>query len=116
GHAHLALTDPPELQDVEVLPAHRRQGVAAALTRAAEREARARGHTVLTLTVSVGNEAAKAFYGALGYRDTGAPPYGVHGVVQIRSGPLEVDDTLLTWERDLLDLAGAVDSGDCRSS
>ena len=45
-----ALSDPPELQDVLVLPAHRRRGVATALTRAAEREAAARGHTVLTLT------------------------------------------------------------------
>jgi [ribosomal protein S18]-alanine N-acetyltransferase len=116
GHAHLALTDPPELQDVEVLPAHRRRGVATALTRAAEQEALARGHTILTLTVSVGNDAAKAVYDALGYRDTGAPARHVHGVVQIRSGPLEVDDTLLTWERNLLDVGGAVDSGDGRSS
>ncbi|HYX87684.1 MAG TPA: GNAT family N-acetyltransferase, partial [Gaiellales bacterium] len=30
GHAHLALTDPPELQDVEVRPEHRRRGVASA--------------------------------------------------------------------------------------
>src|SRR5262249_55541639 len=116
GHAHLALTDPPELQDVEVLPAHRRQGIATALTRAAERDALARGHTVMTLTVSVGNDAAQSVYGALGYRDTGAPPRHVHGVVQIRSGPLEVDDTLLTWARDLLDLGDGVDSGDVRSS
>jgi len=101
GHAHLALADPPELQDVEVLPSHRRQGVATALTRAAEREAAARGHAVLTLTVSVDNEAAQAVYRALGYRDTGAPPKLVQGTVQIRSGPLEVNDTLLTWQRAL---------------
>jgi GNAT superfamily N-acetyltransferase len=102
GHAHLALTDPPELQDVEVLPAHRRQGIATALTRVAEREALARGHAVLTLTVSVDNEAAQAVYRALGYRDTGDPPRRVRGTIQIRSGPLEVDDTLLTWRRDLI--------------
>ncbi|MFL5928226.1 MAG: GNAT family N-acetyltransferase [Gaiellaceae bacterium] len=101
GHAHLALTDPPELQDVEVLPRHHRRGIATALTRAAEREAAARGHSVLTLTVSVDNRAAQAVYRALGYRDTGAPPKRVQGTVQIRSGPLEVDDTLLTWQRDL---------------
>jgi [ribosomal protein S18]-alanine N-acetyltransferase len=123
GHAHLALTDPPELQDVEVLPAHRRRGVATALTRAAEHEALARGHTVLTLTVSVDNEAAQAVYRALGYRETGVPPRRVQGVVQIRSGPLEVDDTLLTWERTLVpsesappDPDAAVDSADSRSS
>lgn len=102
GHAHLALTDPPELQDVEVLPAHRRQGVATALTRAAERETLARGHAVLTLTVSVDNEAAQAVYRRLGYRDSGAPPHRVQGTVQIRSGLLEVDDTLLTWQRELM--------------
>jgi len=41
GHAYLALDDPPELQDVEVLPTHRRRGVASALTQAAENEVRA---------------------------------------------------------------------------
>jgi GNAT superfamily N-acetyltransferase len=101
GHAHLALSDPPELQDVAVLPAHRRRGVATALTRAAEREAVARGHAVLTLTVGIANEGAQALYQALGYRDTGLPPLRVQGRVEIRSGPIEVDDTLLTWERDL---------------
>ena len=53
GHAHLALTDPPEL--------HR----------------------------------------DLGYHDVGIPPRRVHGTIQIRTGPLEVDDTLLTWEKSL---------------
>jgi GNAT superfamily N-acetyltransferase len=101
GHAHLALDDPPELQDVSVLEAHRRRGVASALTRAAEHAAAARGHTRLTLTVSVDNEAAQALYRKLGYRDTGLPPRRVTGTVQIRTGPLEVDDTLLTWERTL---------------
>ena len=101
GHAHLALTDPPELQDVAVLPAHRRRGVARELTRAAEREAAARGHAVLTLTVSVANEPAQAVYRSLGYRDSGVPPKRVTGTVQIRTGPLEVDDTLLTWEKAL---------------
>lgn len=101
GHAHLALSDPPELQDVSVLPAHRRRGVATALTRAAEDEARARGHAVLTLTVGIANEAAQALYRSLGYGASGLPPKRVRGTVQIRTGPLEVDDTLLTWERDL---------------
>jgi len=101
GHAHLALSDPPELQDVEVLPAHRRRGVASALTRAAEQEALARGHAVLTLTVGIANEGAQALYRALGYRDAGMPPSRVQGTVKIRTGLIEVDDTLLTWERDL---------------
>ena len=43
GHAHLALSDPPELQDVEVRERYRRRGVASALTAAAEAEALERG-------------------------------------------------------------------------
>ena len=101
GHAHLALTDPPELQDVFVLPAHRRRGVATALTRAAEQEVMARGHNVLTLTVSAEEEPAQALYRSLGYRDSGLPPRRVQGIVEIRTGPLEVDDTLLTWQKEL---------------
>ena len=46
--------------------------------------------------------------------DSGQPPKRVRGTVQIRSGPLEVDDTLLTWEKRL---AGeGVDSAAARSS
>jgi GNAT superfamily N-acetyltransferase len=101
GHAHLALSDPPELQDVSVLPAHRRRGVATALTRAAEQVAAAHGHDTLTLTVGIANEDAQALYRALGYRNSGLPPVRVQGTVQIRTGPLEVNDTLLTWHRDL---------------
>jgi ribosomal protein S18 acetylase RimI-like enzyme len=101
GHAHLALSEPPELQDVSVLPAHRRRGVATALTRAAEREAAARGRAVLTLTVGIGNDGAQALYRALGYRDSGLPPMRVQGTVQIRTGPIEVDDMLLTWQKKL---------------
>lgn len=81
GHAHLALTDPPELQDVSVQ--RRRRGVASALA------------------VSIDNEAAQTLYRGLGYRDAGVPPRRVQGAIQIRTGPLEVDDTLLTWEKAL---------------
>jgi GNAT superfamily N-acetyltransferase len=99
GHAHLALTDPPELQDVEVRPEHRRRGVASSITTAAEQAAGARGYDRLRLQVSVGNDGAQALYRTLGYGDTGIPPRRVQGTIQIRSGPLEVDDTLLTWEK-----------------
>ena len=101
GHAHLALTEPPELQDVQVLPGHRRRGVASALTAAAEERACERGCRLLTLTVSVDNHEAQALYRKLGYGDSGEPPRRVHGTVQIRSGPLEVDDTLLTLPKEL---------------
>lgn len=99
GHAHLALTDPPELQDVSVRPEHRRRGIASALTTAAEREAAARGFDRLRLEVSAGSEPAQALYRKAGYRDCGVPPRRVQGTVMIRTGPLEVDDTLLTWEK-----------------
>ena len=99
GHAHLALTDPPELQDVEVRPEHRRRGVASAITTAAEQAAAARGYDRLRLQVSVANGGAQALYRGLGYGDAGVPPRRVQGTIQIRSGPLEVDDTLLTWEK-----------------
>jgi len=112
GHAYLALTDPPELQDVSVLPSHRRQGVASALTRAAEEAAVDSGHEQLTLTVSTAAKAAQALYASLGYEDTGLAPRRVTGTVQIRSGALEVDDTLLTWQRKLK----AVDSAYSGSS
>ncbi|HEU0192885.1 MAG TPA: GNAT family N-acetyltransferase [Gaiellales bacterium] len=101
GHAYLALTDPPEMQDVEVRAEFRRRGAASALAAAVEAEAGRRGHTILRITVSAGSEQAQALYHRLGYADTGLPAVRVKGVVQIRTGPLEVDDTLLTWEKPL---------------
>jgi ribosomal protein S18 acetylase RimI-like enzyme len=101
GHAHLALTDPPELQDVSVRPEHRRRGVATALTAEAERETRARGFDRLRVTVSIDNAPAQALYRGCGYADIGIPPKRVQGTITTRTGPIEVDDTLLTWEKQL---------------
>jgi GNAT superfamily N-acetyltransferase len=106
GHAHLALTDPPEVQNVEVLEHCRRQGIGTALMAAAEREAAARGYDRLTLTVSTSKPDVQALYERLGYRDAGLPPQRVTGTVQIRTGPLEVDDTLITLEK-FLSISGA---------
>ena len=112
GHAHLSEGDPPEVGDVEVLPPHRGRGLGAALVRAAEQAASQRGHDRLRLSVSATAAGPQSLYRRLGYVDTGMPPRRVHGTIQIRSGPLEVDDTLLTWEKDLR----AVDSQRPRSS
>jgi ribosomal protein S18 acetylase RimI-like enzyme len=101
GHAHLALTDPPELQDVSVREPHRRRGIGAALTAAAEREAGERGFDRVRVTVSVDNAPAQALYRGLGYLKTDIPPKRIQGTVMIRTGPIEVDDTLLTWEKRL---------------
>ena len=101
GHLHLALTDPPELQDVFVRVEHRRNGVATQLTAAAEQEAVTRGWRTMRLTVSVDNTAAQALYRVCGYRDAGLPPRRVKGTIMIRTGPIDVDDTLLTFEKPL---------------
>ena len=101
AHAHLALTDPPELQDVEVRPEYRRRGIGSALTAHAEREARARGFDRLRLGVGVDNAAAQALYRGCGYVDAGVAPRRVTGTIEIRTGPIEVDDTILTWEKRL---------------
>jgi ribosomal protein S18 acetylase RimI-like enzyme len=101
GHAYLAITDPPELQDVHVRESHRRRGIARALTAAAEREAVLRGFYRLRMSVSVENEAAQALYLTCGYVDAGIAPKRVTGTIMIRTGPIEVDDTLLTWEKAL---------------
>jgi ribosomal protein S18 acetylase RimI-like enzyme len=101
GHAYLALTDPAELQDVAVREEQRHRGVAVALAEAAEREAAARGVDRLRVMVSVDHEAAQALYRKCGYLATSIPPARVLGTVVIRTGPIEVDDTLLTWEKRL---------------
>jgi ribosomal protein S18 acetylase RimI-like enzyme len=99
GHAYLVLGDPPQLQDVSVRPEYRRRGIASALTAAAESEARAAGFDRLTLEVSAEGAAPQALYRRLGYADSGAAPRRVCGTVILRTGPIEVDDTLLLWEK-----------------
>jgi ribosomal protein S18 acetylase RimI-like enzyme len=101
GHAHLAWSDPPELQDLEVRSEFRRHGVATALITAAEATCRRRGSTRLCVTVSVDNDHARALYEALGYVDAGVPAQRVTGTIEIRTGPIEVDDVLVTLERRL---------------
>jgi ribosomal protein S18 acetylase RimI-like enzyme len=101
GHAYIALTDPPELQDVAVVPERRRCGVGSALTSAAEGAARERGYDRIRLEVSEDNAGAQALYRARGYVEIGVPPRRVQGKVTIRTGAIEVNDTLLTWEKRL---------------
>src|SRR5204862_5056295 len=90
GHLHLALTAPPELQDVEVRADCRRRGVASALVATAEAEAMARRFDRIRVGVGVDNEAAQSLYRACGYGDAGLPPARVTGTVVIRTGPIEV--------------------------
>jgi [ribosomal protein S18]-alanine N-acetyltransferase len=106
GHAHIAWSGThlglPEIQDVFVLSELRRRGIASQLTHAAEDEARARGWDRISLSVSQdGNPAASRLYAKLGYVDAGAEPVRVLGQVMLRSGPLDVDDTLVYLVKEL---------------
>jgi GNAT superfamily N-acetyltransferase len=103
GHAHIDwAADPPELQDVFVPESRRRQGIASALTEAAEQRASSRGRSRLALEVSeVKNPAARRLYERLGYRTTGEPPRRVRGTILIRGEPFEVDDTLVRLQKTL---------------
>jgi GNAT superfamily N-acetyltransferase len=102
GHVHLAFNEPPELQDLEVRPSHRRLGVGTALVAAAEDEARARGFRVVRLDVSVDDVAARALYRKSGYLDTGLPIRRVKGRIVLRTGPIDVDENLLVLTKSLV--------------
>jgi GNAT superfamily N-acetyltransferase len=103
GHAHVDWSAaPPELQDVFVVEARRRSGIATALTEAAECAAAERGHEALSLTVSEGNAGAISLYERLGYGRTADPPERVRGTIELRTGPLAVDDVLLRYEKRLI--------------
>ena len=74
GTAVLDLRDPdmvPELRDMYVYPAARRQGVGQALTQHIEAEARALGHEEIFLGVDPDNFEAIPLYISLGYEPTG---------------------------------------------
>ena len=106
GHAHIAWSEThlglPEIQDVFVVPELRRRGIASELTYAAEAEARARGWDRMSLSVSQdGNAAAGRLYAKLGYADAGVEPVRVLGQVMLRTGPLDVDDTLVYLVKEL---------------
>ena len=115
AHAHVAWVGTelgaPKVQDVFVVPERRREGLAEALTGAAERLVAARGHDLVSLSVGAGNEAARRLYARLGYEDAGLAPKRVRGTILLRGEPFEVDDTLLYLVKPV-----AVDSAAVRSS
>jgi len=79
----------------------RRQGIGEAVTSAAEQLVAARGHRRVSIGYGIANDAAKRLYTKLGYRAAGVPPERVQGTIMVRSGPLEVDDTLIYLVKDL---------------
>ena len=100
GHAHVAWAGThlgvPEIQDVFVVPALRRRGIAAQLTEAAELEARLRGWDTISLSVSEhGNVAAQKLYAKLEYVDARVDPVHVSGTIMLRGRPFDMDDTLV---------------------
>jgi predicted GNAT family acetyltransferase len=101
----------PEVQDVFVREDRRRRGIGEVLMRAIERTIAERGHQRVSISYGIENPVARALYDKLGYRDAGIAPQRVKGTILIRSGPLDVDDTLIYLVKDL-----AVDSGPARSS
>jgi RimJ/RimL family protein N-acetyltransferase len=71
------------------------------LIAAAERQARARGFTRIRVDVAIDNDPAQALYRTIGFSDIGLDPRPVKGTIVIRTGPIEVDDVLITWEKDI---------------
>ena len=107
GHAHVAWEETtlgvPEIGDVFVPVELRGRGIGTELSEAAERLARMRGHRQISISASIANEGALRLYRRLGYRDAGLPPKHVQGTIVLRSGPMEVDDTLLYLVKDITD-------------
>ena len=102
GHAHVDWRhDPPEVQDVYVDEAHRRRGIAAKLSEAAEERVRARGFDRIALDVDVDNAPARALYEKLGYRERGTPPRRQAGTILLRGEPFTFDVVLLDLVKQL---------------
>jgi GNAT superfamily N-acetyltransferase len=105
GQAHIAWSRTqlgvPEIQDVFVPEGRRRQGIATTLALAAERAAAERGHSRISLSHGVANDAARLLYERLGYRNAGIEPQRVHGVITLRGRRVEVDDTLIYLVKDI---------------
>ena len=101
GHAHVDWrTDPPEVQNVYVTEDQRRRGIATTLSEAAENLVRACGHTRIALDVDVENDAARALYARLGYRERSRPRRS-RGTILLRGRPFSYDVVLVDLVKDL---------------
>ena len=72
--------DVAHLNLLAVAPTHRRRGLARALVQWLEESALTAGTFIIGLELRAGNEAARAFYRALGYRELGQIPCYYQGV------------------------------------
>jgi ribosomal protein S18 acetylase RimI-like enzyme len=71
GMAVVVTADPVSLDQLYVVPAHWRRGVGRALVAAVAEHARAAAATRVGAWVLSGNAGARAFYTAVGFRETG---------------------------------------------
>jgi ribosomal protein S18 acetylase RimI-like enzyme len=80
GHAFVGWTgrlDYPEVRDVAVTVARRREGLGTLLMDAAEERARSHRARRIGLAVALDNYGARAFYERLGYGDAGVEPFTI---------------------------------------
>jgi ribosomal protein S18 acetylase RimI-like enzyme len=107
----------PEAAYVEALDVpqqHRRGGIALALMTALEQEARARGATLLGLSVGAENGPARALYRKLGYQPSELPDYWVSwAYIDPKTGqPMKEGETCSLWIKPLANPpAGAAGPG-----
>jgi [ribosomal protein S18]-alanine N-acetyltransferase len=105
GHAHVAWAETtlgvPEIGDVFVPVELRGRGIGTELSEAAAQMARRRGHRQISISASTANEGALRLYRRLGYHDAGLLPKRVQGTIMVRTGPMEVDDTLQYLMKDI---------------
>jgi ribosomal protein S18 acetylase RimI-like enzyme len=99
GHVCIEWTEPPELQDLWVLPDRRSEGIGTELVAAVERAVALRGHERIALSVGIANDGARSLYERLGYRRTAQPPRRIKGTITLRGRPFHVDDTLIDFEK-----------------
>jgi GNAT superfamily N-acetyltransferase len=80
-----------EVEDLFVMPEHRRHGIGTALLEASEQTAREAGHERIGLAVALDNDGARRLYARHGYGHAG------HGVFTLRWTSLDEQGTERTW-------------------
>jgi hypothetical protein len=55
----------------------------------------------MRISHSIADATLGPLYASLGYRDVGIAPRHVTGTVELRTGPIEVDDTIVTLAKPL---------------
>ncbi|HWE06705.1 MAG TPA: GNAT family N-acetyltransferase, partial [Rhizomicrobium sp.] len=90
-----AVVGEAEILSLGVRHESRRQGLGSGLIRMATARAAAMGAAQICLEVAVENDAARALYGALGFREVGARPAYYHGTGGVRGDGLILKRALI---------------------